>query len=82
MIIPLIVVLVFSFFSIIATYLAVVEKDLLNSAIFMALQGVCYTLIYYVLLAPDVSLAYIPVSSGLLPILLLVVLRKLERFEP
>ena len=81
MIVPLIVVLVFSFFSVVATYLAVVEKDLMGSAIFMALQGVCYALIYYTLIAPDVVVAYIPVSSGLLPIMLLAVLRKTERYE-
>ena len=81
MIVPLIVVLVFSFFSVVATYLAVVEKDLMCSAILMALQGVCYALIYYTLMAPDVVVAYIPVSSGLLPIMLLAVLRKTERYE-
>jgi len=79
--VPLIVVLMFSFFSVVATYLAVVERDLVNSAVFMALQGVCYALICYTLMAPDVVVAYIPVSSGLLPIMLLAVLRKTERYE-
>ncbi|RLG76311.1 MAG: sodium:proton antiporter [Thermoprotei archaeon] len=81
MFLPAIVLLIFAFLSVVVTYLAIVERDMLVAAIFMAFQGVCYAIIYYVLMAPDVTLAYIPISSGLTPILILIVLKKTERVE-
>ncbi|MCS7128766.1 MAG: DUF4040 domain-containing protein [Sulfolobales archaeon] len=81
MFLTVIVVLAASFISVIAAYMAVAEKDLLTATVYMALLGVFYTLIYYVLMAPDVALAYIPVSSALLPLTLIVVLKKTERYE-
>ncbi|MEM1532518.1 MAG: hydrogenase subunit MbhD domain-containing protein [Desulfurococcaceae archaeon] len=81
MLLTVIVVFVASFISVIAAYLAVTEKDLLTAAVYTALLGASYTLIYYVLMAPDVALAYIPVSSALIPFILIVVLKKTERYE-
>ncbi|MEM2287983.1 MAG: hydrogenase subunit MbhD domain-containing protein, partial [Sulfolobales archaeon] len=63
MLIPIVVVLVASTLSIILAYLTMVEKDLLIATIYIAFIGVLYTLIYYILMAPDVVLAYMPVSS-------------------
>lgn len=71
-----IVVLVASALSIISSYLAVTERDLLVSSIYLGLFGVFYALIYYVFLAPDVVLAYIPISTTILPSLLIITLRK------
>uniref|UniRef100_A0A7J3I6U8 DUF4040 domain-containing protein n=1 Tax=Ignisphaera aggregans TaxID=334771 RepID=A0A7J3I6U8_9CREN len=58
-----------------------VEKDLLIATIYIAFIGVLYTLIYYILMAPDVVLAYMPVSSILLPLMIVIVLKKTKRFE-
>lgn len=77
----LIIVLAASFLSVVVTYLAVMERDLLISVIYIALLGVFYSLMYYVLMAPDVITAYIPISSILLPIISIVVLKKTKRYE-
>ncbi|MEM1645542.1 MAG: hydrogenase subunit MbhD domain-containing protein [Ignisphaera sp.] len=81
MLIPIAVILVASTLSIIVAYLTIVEKDLLLATIYIAFIGVLYTLIYYTLMAPDVVLAYIPVSSILLPLMIIIVLKKTKRFE-
>ncbi|MEM4040251.1 MAG: DUF4040 domain-containing protein [Ignisphaera sp.] len=81
MILPLLVVLIASFFSVVAAYLTVVEKDLLTAVVYLSLLGVCYTIIYYVLMAPDIALAYIPISTVILPDVLIIVLRKTKRYE-
>lgn len=75
------VILIASFVSVVSTYLAIAERDLLTSVLFTSLTGISYTLIYYVLMAPDVVLAYIPVSSVLLPALLFLVIRSTKRYE-
>ncbi|MEM1541199.1 MAG: DUF4040 domain-containing protein [Ignisphaera sp.] len=81
MILPLLVVLIASFFSVVAAYLTVVEKDLLTAVVYLSLLGVCYTIIYYVLMAPDIALVYIPISTVILPVVLIIVLRKTKRYE-
>lgn len=81
MILVLLVVLIASFFSVVAAYLAVAERDLLTASVYLSLLGVCYTLIYYTLMAPDVALAYIPVSTVLFPVMLIIVLKKTKRYE-
>lgn len=75
------VVLFASFVSVVSTYLAIAERDLLVSVLFVSLTGISYTLIYYVLMAPDVVLAYIPVSSVLLPALLFLLIKNTKRYE-
>lgn len=81
MVLTLLVVLIASFFSVVAAYLTVAEKDLLTAVVYLSLLGICYTLIYYVLMAPDVALAYIPVSTVLLPVVLIIALKKTRRYE-
>ncbi|MEM0086274.1 MAG: hydrogenase subunit MbhD domain-containing protein [Zestosphaera sp.] len=81
MLIPILIVLIASMLSVIMAYLTVIEKDLLLATIYIAFIGILYTLIYYILLAADVVLAYIPVSSILLPIIVIVVLKKSKRLE-
>lgn len=81
MFIPLIVIFIASFLSVIVSYLAVTEKDMFLSAIYIALLGVFYSLMYYILMAPDVMLAYIPISSTLLPIMIIIVLKRTRRYE-
>lgn len=81
MIIPLIVIFVASFLSVVVSYLAIVERDMLVSVIYIALLGILYSLMYYTLMAPDVVLAYIPISSILLPIMVIVVLKKTKRYD-
>ncbi len=77
----LVLCLVAALVSLVGTYLAIVEKDLLKAVVFSALQSTAYAFIYYLLMAPDIALVYIPVAVGLYPLLLVIAIRKCGRFE-
>ncbi|MEM4717472.1 MAG: hydrogenase subunit MbhD domain-containing protein [Desulfurococcaceae archaeon] len=76
MIYIVIVVLVASILSTISAYLVIAEKEHITSCILLALLGVLYSLIYYALMAPDIVLAYIPISSIIIPSLFITILTK------
>jgi len=67
--------------SVVATYLAVLERDLVKAILFSAIQSTAYAFIYYLLMAPDIVLVYIPVAIGLYPAVILFLIKKTERFE-
>lgn len=67
--------------SLIATYLAVLESDLIKAVIFSALQSTAYAILFYLLMAPDIALVYIPVAVGLYPAVILFLIKKTERTE-
>ncbi len=67
--------------SVIATALAIISRDLLNAVIFSSLQSVAYALIYFLLLAPDIVLVYIAVSVGIYPLILILLIKKVGRYE-
>jgi uncharacterized MnhB-related membrane protein len=70
-----------SLLSVIAVYLALEERDLVKAVIYSAVQSVFYSLLFYLFMAPDIVLVYLPVAGGVLPALLLVLISKTERFE-
>ncbi len=72
---------VVSLISTLAVYMAVREKDLVKAVIYSALQSGLYTTLYFLLLAPDIGLVYIPVAVGLIPGVLLILISKTERWE-
>jgi len=72
---------VVSLISVIAVYMAVKERDLVRAVIYSALQSGLYTVLYFLLLAPDIGLVYIPVAVGLIPGVLLILISKTERWE-
>ncbi|MCC6014798.1 MAG: DUF4040 domain-containing protein [Desulfurococcaceae archaeon] len=67
--------------SVIATYLAIEAEDLLVAVVFSAVQSTAYALLYYVFMAPDIVLVYVPVSVGLLPAVTVLLVKKTERYE-
>lgn len=67
--------------SVVATYLAVTERNLVKAVVFSAIQSTIYAFIYYMLMAPDIVLVYIPVAVGLYPAVVLVLISKTEREE-
>jgi len=67
--------------SVIAVYLAIFEKNLVKAVIYSAIQSTLYAFIYYVLMAPDIVLVYVPVAVGLYPAIILVLISKTEREE-
>jgi uncharacterized MnhB-related membrane protein len=79
MLIVAIVVLVISLISIAMAYLAVTEKNVLYSVIYLSFLSICYSILYYIFMAPDVVLAYIPISAVLLPLITLSVSAKTSK---
>jgi len=79
--VSLLMCLVMGVISLIATYLAIVEKDLLKAVVLSAVQSTAYAFIYYALAAPDIVLVYVPVAVGLYPLIILILIKKTERFE-
>ncbi len=67
--------------SVVATVLAVRAKDLLKAVIFSALQSVAYTLMYFMLMAPDIVLVYAAVAVGIYPLILILLIKKVGRYE-
>jgi uncharacterized MnhB-related membrane protein len=67
--------------SLIATYLAILENDLIRAVVFSALQSTVYAILFYLLMAPDIALVYIPVAVGLYPAVVLFLIKKTERSE-
>ncbi|AEH24797.1 hydrogenase subunit MbhD domain-containing protein [Pyrococcus yayanosii] len=63
------------------SYLAVTEKDLLKAIGYSAVQAVAYAVAFYILMAPDVVLAYIAIAVGIYSALLVFVVSKTERYE-
>ncbi|MEM2005511.1 MAG: hydrogenase subunit MbhD domain-containing protein [Zestosphaera sp.] len=80
-VLPVWLAVVAAFLSVIATYLAVRAKDMMTAVVFSATQSTAYALIYYVLMAPDIVLVYIPVSVGILPAITIMLIKKTERYE-
>jgi len=63
------------------SYLAITEKDLLKAIGFSAVQAVAYAIIFYLLMAPDIVLAYVAIAVGIYSALLVFVVSKTERYE-
>ncbi|MEM1623736.1 MAG: hydrogenase subunit MbhD domain-containing protein [Sulfolobales archaeon] len=80
-VVPISIAAVAALLSVIATYLAVRSRDMLTAVVFSAVQSTAYALIYYVLMAPDIVLVYIPVSVGILPAVTVLLIKKTERYE-
>ena len=67
--------------SVIATYLAVTEKNLVRAVLYSAIQSTIYAFLYFLLMAPDIVLVYVPVAVGLYPAIILFLIRKTEQEE-
>jgi len=63
------------------TYFAIKSKDLVKAAIFSAGQSAAFALTFFLLMAPDIVLAYVAVAVGIYTVLLLYVISKTERYE-
>ena len=67
--------------SVVATVLAVQSRDLLKALVFSALQSVAYALMYFLLMAPDIVLVYVAVTVGIYPLALVLLIKKVGRYE-
>jgi len=77
----LIMLLVASLLGFFFAYMAITERDLLKAVAYSAGQSIAYTLIYYILMAPDIVLAYVAIAVGVYSALLVFVISKTKRFE-
>lgn len=67
--------------SIVFTYLAVVERNLVQAVVFSAVQSTMYALIYFLLMAPDIVLVYLPVGVGIYPAIVLLLIKKTDKVD-
>jgi len=67
--------------ALVMAYFTVVQRDLVKAAVLSAGQSVAYAFAYYLLAAPDILFAYIPIAVGIYTALLLFTISKTERFE-
>lgn len=79
--IHLIVLLVSVILGLIFSYLAILERDLLKAVGFSAVQAIAYSIALYILMAPDIVLAYVAIAVGIYTALLVFVVSKTTRYE-
>ncbi|WP_258084824.1 hydrogenase subunit MbhD domain-containing protein [Thermococcus thermotolerans] len=65
----------------VASYLAVTERDLLKAVGFSSVQAIAYAIAFYILMAPDIVLAYVAIAVGIYSALLVFAISKTERYE-
>jgi len=63
------------------SYLAITEKDLLKAVAYSAVQAIAYAIIFYLLMAPDIVLAYVAIAVGIYSALLIFIVGKTKRYE-
>ncbi|NJE08022.1 DUF4040 domain-containing protein [Thermococcus sp. M39] len=79
--IHLLMLLITVLIGLIFSYLAIIEKDLLKAIGFSAVQAIAYAIAFYILMAPDIVLAYVAIAVGIYSALLVFVVSKTERYE-
>ncbi len=67
--------------ALVLAYSAIVQRDLVKAAVLSAGQSIAYAFAYYLLAAPEILFAYIPIAVGIYTVLLLYAISKTERFE-
>jgi len=78
---PLILAGIGSTLALIATIIALFERDVLRAIILAGIESVFYALLLALFLAPDLLIAYIAVGLGLNSVILIYALMKGERYE-
>jgi len=73
--------LVMSILALVATIYVVRERDVLKAIVYSGLQSAAYAVMLELFFAPDLLIAYIAVSLGVLSALFIYVLMKGERYE-
>ncbi len=81
MIIHLVMLALMLSLALVFAYLAIVERDLLKAVVFSAAQTIAYAITYYLLMVPDIVLAYVAVAVGIYSALLVFAVKKTERYE-
>ncbi len=77
-VLPYLLVIICSLTSTFLAYLIVKERNLVVAILLLLGQGIFHSLLYYLLMAPDLFITYIPVSVGITPLLLFLLIKKTE----
>ncbi|MDR3063369.1 MAG: DUF4040 domain-containing protein [Methanobrevibacter sp.] len=69
------------FIAVLGCILTIVQRDLLKAAILSGITGICVTIVFQILLAPDVALTQAIVGSAIVPVFLALAAYKTQRME-
>ena len=72
---------VISTVALIFTYLTIIQKDLVKAILFSAIESASYLLVFYLLMGPDLALAYVAIGVGIYPAVAFFLVKKTERYE-
>jgi uncharacterized MnhB-related membrane protein len=72
---------VMSTVALVFTYLAIIQKDLVKAIIYSAVESGAYLLVFYLLMGPDLALAYVAIGIGIYPAVAFFLVKKTERYE-
>jgi uncharacterized MnhB-related membrane protein len=72
---------VISTVALIFTYLTIIQKDLVKAILFSAIESAAYLLVFYLLMGPDLALAYVAIGVGIYPAVAFFLVKKTERYE-
>jgi len=72
---------VMSTIALIFTYLTIVQKDLVKAIIYSSVESGAYLLVFYLLMGPDLALAYVAIGIGIYPAVAFFLVKKTERYE-
>jgi energy-converting hydrogenase B subunit D len=72
---------VMSTVALIFTYLTIIQKDLVKAIIYSAVESGAYLLVFYLLMGPDLALAYVAIGIGIYPAVAFFLVKKTERYE-
>ncbi len=79
--IPLLLGAVGATLALIASIIAMLERDLLKAIVLSGVESVFFALLLLVFLAPDLLIAYIAIGLGVNSVILIYALRRGERYE-
>ena len=79
--IPLILAAIGSTLALIASIVALLQRDVLKAIILSGIESIFFALLLTAFLAPDLLIAYVAIGLGINSVILLYALRKGERYE-
>ncbi|RLG78889.1 MAG: sodium:proton antiporter [Thermoprotei archaeon] len=78
---PLILAAIGSTLALIASIVALLQRDVLKAIILSGIESTFFALLLTAFLAPDLLIAYVAIGLGINSVILLYALRKGERYE-
>lgn len=67
--------------AVISAIIALMQKDLLKTAILTGISGACIAFLFVLLLAPDVALTQAVVEAAIVPVFIALAIQKTKRVD-